>query len=109
MKWLLQIPGSLPLGDAGVLSVQLNSTTLLRRKVLDTETDGFMSSKERVHTDSRQKADLLYRRPANQKESHSSITNKVHDASRVSCIKEVGDLSMITFSYLKEYIFNALN
>ena len=42
-----------------------------------------MSSNERVHTDSRQKADLLYRRPANQNERHSSMTNKVHDASRV--------------------------
>ena len=43
-----------------------------------------MSSNERVHTDSHKKADLLYRRPANQNESHSSMTNKVHDASRVS-------------------------
>ena len=33
-----------------------------------------MSSNGRVHTDSRQKADLLYRRPANQNESHSSMT-----------------------------------
>ena len=54
-----------------------------------------MSSNERVHTDSRQKADLLYRRPANQNESHSSMTNKVHDASSVSWFKEVGDLSLI--------------
>ena len=43
-----------------------------------------MSSNERVHTDSRQKADLLYRRPANQNDSNSLMTNKVHDASRVS-------------------------
>ena len=43
-----------------------------------------MSSNEWVHTDSRQKADLLYRRPTNQNESLSSMTNKVHDASRVS-------------------------
>ena len=41
-------------------------------------------SYERVHTDSRQKADLLYRRPDNQNENHSSMTNKVHGASRVS-------------------------
>ena len=52
---------------------------------------------ERVHTNSRQKADLLYRRPANQNESHSSMTNKVHDASRVS-----GDLSLIIFCQMKE-------
>ena len=54
MKCLLQIPGSLSLGEAGVLIVQLNSTTLLLRKVLVTESEFFMSSNERVHTDSRQ-------------------------------------------------------
>ena len=43
-----------------------------------------MSSNERVHTALRQKADLLYRRPVNQNENHSTMTNKVHDASRVS-------------------------
>ena len=43
-----------------------------------------MSSNERVHTDSREIADLLYRRPADQNESHSSMTNKNHDDSRVS-------------------------
>ena len=41
-----------------------------------------MPSNERVLTESRQKADLLYRRPANHNESHSSITSKVHGASR---------------------------
>ena len=39
MKWLLKILGSLPLGEVGVLIVQLNSTTLLLRKVLVTETE----------------------------------------------------------------------
>ena len=67
--------------------------------------EDFKSSNERVQTDLRQKANLLYRRPANQKESDSSMTFKAHgtfDASRVSGFKEVGDNSLITFCHMKQ-------
>ena len=53
-------------------------------------------------------ANMLYRRPANQYESDSSMTNKVHDTNLMLLVfvfflfKEVGNLSFITFGHMKQ-------
>ena len=60
-------------------------------------------------------ANGLYRRPANQYESDSSMTNKVHETN-LMLVKEVGNLSLITFCLMKQLTpiskrlhFNAFN
>ena len=53
-------------------------------------------------------ANKLYRRPANQYKSHSSMTtcNKVHDTNLMLLVfldlKKVGNLSFITFGHIKQ-------
>ena len=60
-------------------------------------------------------ANKLYRRPANQYESDSSMTNKAHDTN-LMLLKKVGNLSLITFGDMKQLTpiskslhFNALS
>ena len=51
-------------------------------------------------------ANKLYRRPANQYESDSSMTNEVHDTNLMLLVvwfKEVGNLSFITFVQTKSW------
>ena len=60
-------------------------------------------------------ANKLYRKPANQYESDSSMTGKVYDTNLMllvfldlnfiaSRFKEVGNLSLITFGHMKQLI-----
>ena len=60
-------------------------------------------------------ANKLYRRPANQYESDSSMTNKVRDTN-VSSFNKVGNFSFIAFGHMKQLTpislklhFNALS
>ena len=51
-------------------------------------------------------ANKLYRRPANQYESDSSMSNKVHDTNLMRPVlldlKKVGIVSFITFGHMKQ-------
>ena len=65
------------------------------------------------------KADLLYRRPVSQNESHSLMTNKVHDTNLILLVfldfksrgyfnDKICQMKEFTLSQ-RVYIFNALN
>ena len=65
-------------------------------------------------------ANKLYRRPANQYESDSSMTNKIHDTNLMRPVfldlKKVGIVSFVTFGHMKQLTpiskslhFNALS